>query len=247
MTIPKTFISYSHDSQVHKKWVLDLATRLRQTGVDAIIDQWELKPGDDLPTFMETNLNRADYILMICSDKYVKKANSGSGGVGYEKMIITSELLSNIDNNKIIPIIRQCGTYIVPTFLKTKLFIDFSADDSYEFSFDELIRRLHDSPLYEKPEIGNNPFKPIEELRPNKNGDTLLELMRVLVKDFEMTTDDYSWYSDILDQMSISRIYLDMVINVAISEGLIRQGSNKELYLKDDGKKYAMIHNLASV
>jgi len=71
--------------------------------------------------------------------------------------------------------------------------------------------------------------------------------MRVLVKDFEMTTDDYSWYSDILDQMSISRIYLDMVINVAISEGLIRQGSNKELYLKDDGKKYAMIHNLASV
>jgi hypothetical protein len=30
MKIPKVFISYSHDSQEHKKWVLDLATRLRK-------------------------------------------------------------------------------------------------------------------------------------------------------------------------------------------------------------------------
>ncbi len=29
MTIPSVFISYSHDTQEHKKWVLDLATRLR--------------------------------------------------------------------------------------------------------------------------------------------------------------------------------------------------------------------------
>jgi hypothetical protein len=48
MKIPKVFISYSHDSQEHKKWVLDLATRLRNNGVDAIIDQWELRAGDDL-------------------------------------------------------------------------------------------------------------------------------------------------------------------------------------------------------
>ncbi|WP_356741458.1 toll/interleukin-1 receptor domain-containing protein [Pseudoalteromonas sp. APC 3250] len=56
MSTPKVFISYSHDSQEHKKWVLDLATRLRNSGVDAIIDQWELRPGDDLPYFMETHL-----------------------------------------------------------------------------------------------------------------------------------------------------------------------------------------------
>jgi hypothetical protein len=56
MKIPKVFISYSHDSQEHKKWVLDLATRLRNNGVDAIIDQWALRAGDDLPHFMETHL-----------------------------------------------------------------------------------------------------------------------------------------------------------------------------------------------
>jgi hypothetical protein len=67
MAIPKVFVSYSHDSQDHKKWVLDLATRLRNNGVDAIIDQWELQPGDDLPHFMESHLANSDYVLMICS------------------------------------------------------------------------------------------------------------------------------------------------------------------------------------
>ena len=133
MAIPKVFISYSHDSQAHKKWVLELATRLRNTGVDAIIDQWELKPGDDLPHFVETHLADSDYVLMICTNRYVEKANSGVGGVGYEKMIITSDLLENIDSSKVIPIIKQDGTHYVPTFLKTKLFIDFSRSDEFEF------------------------------------------------------------------------------------------------------------------
>ena len=55
MSTPKVFISYAHDSQEHKKWVLDLATMLRNNGVDAIIDQWELRPGDDLSLINELN------------------------------------------------------------------------------------------------------------------------------------------------------------------------------------------------
>ncbi|WP_413777589.1 toll/interleukin-1 receptor domain-containing protein, partial [Vibrio vulnificus] len=170
MSAPKVFISYSHDSQEHKKWVLDLATRLRNSGVDAIIDQWELRPGDDLPHFMETHLADSDYVVMVCTDKYVEKANSGMGGVGYEKMIITADLLSSIDSNKVVPVIRQFGTHNVPTFLKTKLFINFSKDDDYEFSYDELVRTFHGAPLFKKPEIGNNPFTPISDTPPEKTG-----------------------------------------------------------------------------
>jgi|ERR1043166_170844 hypothetical protein len=154
--IPKAFISYSHDSQDHKKWVLDFATRLRNAGVDAILDQWELRPGDDLPHFMERHLAAADRVLMVCTENYVKKANAGAGGVGYEKMIITADLLKSIDSNKVIPIIRQTGTHNVPVFLKSKLFLDFSRLDQFEFGFDELVRTLHDAPLFVKPpsEIG---------------------------------------------------------------------------------------------
>jgi hypothetical protein len=40
---PKAFISYSWSSQEHQRWVLDLATQLRENGVDVTIDKWDLK------------------------------------------------------------------------------------------------------------------------------------------------------------------------------------------------------------
>ena len=49
---PKVFISYSHDSPEHKRWVLELSKKLRNNGVDVILDQWDLSPGDNLTQFM---------------------------------------------------------------------------------------------------------------------------------------------------------------------------------------------------
>jgi len=248
MTIPKVFISYSHDSQEHKHWALNFATRLRNNGIDAIIDQWELKPGDDLPHFMETHLSSSDYILMVCTDTYVNKANSGIGGVGYEKMIITSDLLKNIDGNKVIPIIRQNGTHNVPTFLKTKLFIDFSIDRNSEFSYDELSRTIHKSPLFVKPEIGNNPFKPVEDINVEKTNDSLRELMKIVIDKFEKG-EDWIDYKDIVRDIPISRILLDMIIKEAVDKTLITLESSmgdKYLYLNDEGKSYAIKHKLVN-
>ena len=98
MNPPRVFISYSHDSASHKEWVLNFATTLRNRGIDAVLDQWDLKPGDDIPHFMETELSRSDFVIMVCTESYVEKANAGQGGVGYEKMIMTSSLLKKIDN-----------------------------------------------------------------------------------------------------------------------------------------------------
>jgi len=249
MKIPKVFISYSHDSQEHKQWALNFATRLRNNGIDAIIDQWELKPGDDLPHFMETHLSNSDYILMVCTDTYVIKANSGTGGVGYEKMIITSDLLKNIDGNKVIPIIRQNGTHNVPTFLKTKLFIDFSIDGNSEFSYDELSRTIHKSPLFVKPEIGNNPFKPVKDINVEKTNDSLRELMKIVIDKFEKG-EDWIDYKDIVKAIPISRVLIDMIIKEAADKALIKIESSmgdKYLALKDEGKSYAIKHKLISI
>ncbi|MGU3845768.1 toll/interleukin-1 receptor domain-containing protein, partial [Vibrio diabolicus] len=101
--VPKVFLSYSHDSASHKQWVLDLATRLVNAGIDARIDAWGVGGGTDLPHFMETQLAEVDRVIMVCTENYVQKANNGTGGVGYEKMIVTSSLMSRIDDNKIIP------------------------------------------------------------------------------------------------------------------------------------------------
>ncbi len=237
MSIPRAFISYSHDNQAHKQWVLDFATRLRNSGVDAILDQWELRPGDDIPHFMEQNLASCDRVIMICTDRYVEKANSGAGGVGYEKMIVTSDLMKGIDSNKVIPIIRQSGSHNVPTFLKTKLFIDFSNDEEEEFSFDELVRALHGSPLFEKPPIGNNPYVPAEKARPEPSGDALRELMRLVVRKFESQSHDYMNYGEIVRSAGISRLMLDLQIEEAKEQGLLTQDNDGDVRLTVKGKQ----------
>ena len=47
---PKVFISYSHDDEQHEQRVLQLASRLRNDGVDAEIDQYEDAPKEGWPT-----------------------------------------------------------------------------------------------------------------------------------------------------------------------------------------------------
>ena len=156
---PKVFISYSHDTLEHKHWVLKLAVDLRTNGVDAIIDQWGLSPGDDIPTFMEQGLSSADRVVVVCSERYVHRANSGQGGVGYEKMIVTAELIENLGTKKFIPIVRNGGTPAVPIFLGYRLYIDFEEDSKYPSMLEALLREIFDVPDPGKPPIGKNPFE----------------------------------------------------------------------------------------
>ncbi|MEX2411493.1 MAG: toll/interleukin-1 receptor domain-containing protein [Candidatus Paceibacterota bacterium] len=238
MKPPRVFISYSHDSSSHKKWVLEFATTLRNRGIDAVLDQWDLKPGDDLPHFMETQLSDSDYILMICTEMYVGKANSGEGGVGYEKMIITSSLLKSIDNNIVIPIIRQDGSTDIPTFLKTKLYIDFSKDSDIEYKFDDLIRTLLNAPLYEKPPIGKNPFKEVNESAPARTSDAIKQLMTDIASGFSNWEYDWLPKRRLLRASSMHRLTLDKYLSLASEQGLLRVDESNYIYLSDKGRKY---------
>lgn len=71
---PKVFISYSHDSEDHKDWVLQLATRLRSNGVDIIFDRWNLQLGRDLPSFMEQGLSKSNRIICVCSENLCEES-----------------------------------------------------------------------------------------------------------------------------------------------------------------------------
>jgi hypothetical protein len=128
-TAPKVFFSYSHDSEPHKDWVLALATRLVANGVDVILDQWDLSLGSDLPRFMEQGLSSAERVLSVCTEPYVQKANAGRGGVGYEKMILIAQLMQDVTSERIIPVVRaNTLTPPVPTFLSSRVYIDFRDD-----------------------------------------------------------------------------------------------------------------------
>ena len=156
---PKVFISYSHDSSEHRRWVSELGAKLRHNGVDAILDQWDLGPGADVTQFMERGIIDSDRVLVICTDQYVRKANAAEGGVGYERMIVTAQLVQDLGTDKFIPVIRQAsGQEKTPTFLGTRVYIDFRNDSQFESEFDKLIRKLHRVPVIEKPPLGKNPF-----------------------------------------------------------------------------------------
>ena len=157
---PRVFVSYSHDSQEHKEWVLTMATRLMANGVDMILDQWDLSLGSDLPMFMESGLTEADRVLAICTGAYVAKANAGQGGVGYEKMILTAQILRDIPAHRVIPIVRgNEGPDLVPIFLSSRVYIDFRDDTNYEERYAELIREIHGVKIRRRPPLGMNPFE----------------------------------------------------------------------------------------
>ena len=143
---PRVFISYSHDSPSHKQWVLKLASDLRTNGADAVIDQWDLSPGDEISKFMESEIRAARRVIVVCSKQYVEKANSGQGGVGYERMIVTSELITDLGTKTFIPVIRNSGMPPVPIFLGYRLYIDFEDDQKYRSSLETLLRELLDAP-----------------------------------------------------------------------------------------------------
>lgn len=153
----KAFVSYAWDSEEHKKWVLKLATNLRSHGIDVILDQWDARLGNDLPFFMEQGLTSSHFVICVCSDKYIEKANGGIGGAGYEKRILASELM---DNNKlfVIPIIKNNSQKNkLPTFLSGLRYVDFDNRDYYN-CYQELLERIYDEDIKKKPPLGCNPF-----------------------------------------------------------------------------------------
>lgn len=137
---PKVFISYSHDSPEHKRWVSELGAKLHRKGVEVILDQWDVGQGDDLGLFMERGEKDSDRILVICTDSYVRKAKAGEGGVGYESRIITRQLVQDLGPNKFIPIIREVlEEDKTPEFLGTQAYIDFTDEGEFDQKFIELL------------------------------------------------------------------------------------------------------------
>lgn len=158
---PRVFISYSHDDKNHKAWITTFATRLRENGVDVVLDQWDTEPGDDLAKFMEHSVKESDKVLMVCTEKYVRKVDDGKGGAGYEAMIVSAELIADQGKNKFIPVVRQTAKdRTVPISLGTRKYIDLSADcEDEEENFSELLKSIHRVLKASKPPLGKNPFQ----------------------------------------------------------------------------------------
>ena len=155
---PQVFISYSYDDEEHEKWVEALAMNLQSNGVKVRFDKWEVLLGEDIDAFM-AEIFSSNYVLIICTEKYKKKADSEKDGVGRETIITATARYRKLDKLKIVPILRG-GTdkTAMPNYLRNCHYLDWRHDNEYRIRLEELLRFFHKTPRKQPPELGPNPF-----------------------------------------------------------------------------------------
>jgi hypothetical protein len=159
---PKVFISYSWTSEPHEEWVLSLSTELRESGVDVILDKWDLKEGHDANAFMEKMVTDSEIekVAIICDRMYAEKADGRSGGVGTETQIISAEMYASQNQNKFVAVLSERDENekpFLPTYYKSRVYIDLSNSDLYVKNFEQLLRWIYNKPLHVKPDLGKTP------------------------------------------------------------------------------------------
>lgn len=157
---PRVFISYSQAD--HKEMVLEIVDRLRNDGVDAIVDEYDLELGHDVNLFMERTVNDPEMakVLLMCDKSYTEKANARKGGAGKEAIIISEEVYNRTTSGKFIPVILEKdeqGNPYRPTFIKGAIYCDLSDDLVFEANYEKLIRDIYGKPIRRKPRLGTPP------------------------------------------------------------------------------------------
>lgn len=159
---PKVFISYSWSSPGHQDQVVQWAERLIADGVDVLLDVYDLREGFDKYAFMERMVTdeSVTHVLIVCDNAYAEKADTRKAGVGTESQIISKEVYEKVEQSKFIPIVCEFderGEPILPTFLTSRIWINFSTPESANDNWEQLIRLLFGKPSHVKPKLGKAP------------------------------------------------------------------------------------------
>ncbi len=164
---PVVFISYSWDDEPHKEWVLNLANRLRENGIDARIDRYYLHSGTAFMSIIEKSLADAHKVIIVFTPNYKLKAENSKGGVGHEYSIIKAELYnSQVNTNRFIPVLRR-GTNedSIPSFMQQLLYSDFTLDTDFDARFSELLDAILELPPEIMPTLGKLPERHVQKIR----------------------------------------------------------------------------------
>jgi hypothetical protein len=96
---------------------------------------------------METEIGGCDFVLLICTPAYKKRADERVGGVGYEQDLMTAERLVARHYNKFVPVLREGDWYnAVPKWITGHLGVDLRGDKYAEDNFQNLVEHLLRAP-----------------------------------------------------------------------------------------------------
>lgn len=153
MESPKVFISYSHVDDVFEKRMYEFANRLRTDGIDANIDLFVDSPPEGWPQWMENEIAASDYVLVVCSESYLKKIkeNQAKGVVWEANIVYQMQYDEKCKTSKFIPVFWNKGEdQFIPIPIKGYTHYNIGTEDGYK----DLWRRLLGIPKYPKAELG---------------------------------------------------------------------------------------------
>lgn len=138
----KVFISYKWEDTAHNQWVKKLAQDLRNAGIEAILDKWEVRFGDSFTDYMTSKIGSADVVLFVITTNSVEAVESPKphgGAVKFEMQMATARRTAGEDL-RLIGIYRE-GTK-TPAHLRDHRYADFRDDAHYNEELQELIDDL---------------------------------------------------------------------------------------------------------
>ncbi|MHB0763956.1 toll/interleukin-1 receptor domain-containing protein [Stutzerimonas stutzeri] len=144
-TPPKVFVS--HASEDKERFVLDFATKLREVGIDAWLDKWEMLPGDSLITkIFDEGIKNAQAVIVVLSKNSIDKP--------WIKHELDAACVKRINTgSKLIPIvIDDCE---VPEALKATLWEKVHDTTAYQPSLERIVASIFGAS--DKPALGKPP------------------------------------------------------------------------------------------
>jgi tetratricopeptide (TPR) repeat protein len=146
---PQVFLSYSHDSNSHRKQVLALSERLRQDGIETSLDRYvNGTPPEGWPRWMLNRLDASDRVLLICTPTYYRRFRGheepGKGkGADWEGAIITQDIYdARSATTRFIPILFDpADEASIPEPVRSQTRYCLTSEPSYQDLLDALFDR----------------------------------------------------------------------------------------------------------
>ena len=186
---PKVFVS--HASEDKARFVARFAARLRENGVDAWLDQWEMKPGDSLvDRIFEQGLKSAQAVIIVLSAVSVTKP--------WVREELNNSVVSRINRGlRIIPVvIDQCE---IPEALAATLWQRVDDLEHYDDAFQRILDAIFDRST--KPPVGRAPERltDVEAKLPSLRGTDQRVLREIYA---QQIAGEPAWLSDLVVGLS---------------------------------------------
>ncbi len=142
---PKVFIS--HASEDKERFVLGFSQKLRENGVDAWLDRWEMLPGDSLvDKIFEEGIKNAKAVIVVLSSNSVSKK--------WVREELDAAMVKRVNKGSLlIPIVLDdCE---IPECLHSTIWQKVTDLDNYDEPFSRVINAIFEH--REKPTLGEVP------------------------------------------------------------------------------------------